>query len=327
MKILAIYEPSGPKYHRLLLPLSLMPGVELKFEKELTEENSKDVDIVFFNRLIPNVSINIVAGIRQVNGFKLVVDFDDHWILDKDHVLYETYRRTEVYKIMCAYIVIADAITVTHERLANEVRELNENVHILPNAIPKFGQFLVKKIPSDVTRLFWSGSNTHEKDIELLRQPVRELKGLPIQMVLGGYTKHNIYYKIRNHFTNYGKLPHELVHSLPVSEYYYLYSKCDIALIPLVENKFNSFKSNLKVLEAANVGANVIVSQVDPYLDLPYVNYVQEPGDWVKHIKWLLDNPDEAKQQANQLQQYCWERFDFVKINQQRKELFDSLCK
>ena len=325
MKILIIYDNSAPKYYRLLLPLVYMPGVEIVSTHQITEALCQDIDILYFNRLIPGCAIAQVLAWRKSYGFKIVVDFDDHWNLEPDHYLYESYKQQKLSLYMIAWLDEADAVTVTHERLANDVMPVNSNVHVLPNAIPKDGQFLARKQPSELTRLFWAGGITHMKDIELLRYPVRKLKDLPIQMVMGGFSKNPVYYKMRNDFTNYGKLPNELLQGLPVKYYYYMYSKCDIALIPLTETVFNSHKSNLKILEAANIGANVVVSNVHPYKDMPYVNYVDTPEDWERHIRWLIANPDEAKGQAANLQQYCDERFNFETINKTRKEILLKL--
>lgn len=323
MKILIIYDNSAPKYHRLLLPLVYMPGVEIVSTHQITEALCQDIDILYFNRLIPGCSIQQVLAWRKAYGFKIVVDFDDHWNLERDHYLYQSYQDQKLHLFMIAWLDEADAVTVTHERLAADVANVNSNVHVLPNAIPKEGQFLAKRTPSELTRLFWAGGITHQADIALLRLPVRKLKDLPIQMVMGGYSKTKVYHQMRNDFTNYGKLPHELLEALPVKDYYYMYSKCDIALIPLTESKFNSHKSNLKILEAANIGANVIVSNVHPYKDIPFVNYVDTPEDWERHVRWLLSNPEEAAQQAKDLQQYCDERFNFTNINKTR---YDILC-
>lgn len=323
MKILIIFDKSGPKYHRLLLPCFYMPGVELVSTHQITEELCKDIDVLYFNRLIPGCSINQVLAWRSQYGFKIVADFDDHWKLSPDHYLYETYERTQASDFMEAWIYEADAVTVTHERLASDVMPLNPNVHVLPNAIPKEAQFLTKKQPSDITRLFWAGGVTHEKDIELLRGPVKRMKGLPVKMVMGGYTKNTAYQRMASAFTLGGSMNHELLEALPVADYYHMYSMCDIALIPLTETRFNSYKSNLKILEAANIGANVIVSNVHPYKDLPYVNYVDVSSDWYKWVSWILKNKEEAKEQAMSLQKYCDERFNFTRINKTR---YNILC-
>ena len=226
---------------------------------------------------------------------------------------------------MEAWIKAADAVTVTHERLRDEVLPLNKNVHILPNAIPSWGQFAAKKIPSDFTRLFWAGGVTHKKDITLLKNPLKRLKNERVQMVMGGYVKKNPEWEtMASAFTNGGRLHYEIVESLPIEDYYYTYSKCDISLIPLVDNTFNSFKSNLKILEAANVAAPVIVSKVHPYLGFPdeLVNYVEKQSDWNYQINKLLRDSWAAKKQGENLKAYCNEFFNFDKINEQRKQLF-----
>lgn len=325
MKILAIYDHSGPKYWRILLPLHLMSSVEFLLTQQLTEDQVKDIDILFFNRLVPNVAIQTVLDWREKYGFSIVVDFDDHWYLGPDHYLYETYKVFAASQIMECWIKEADVVTVTHERLAIDVLPLNKNCHILPNAIPEFDQFLCQKVPSDFTRIFWAGGITHKKDIALLKNPVRRINNPKVQWVMAGYHEKNVEWQsMASAFTNGGKFNNELIKALPVEDYYYSYSKCDIALIPLVETKFNSYKSNLKILEAANIGAPVVVSKVHPYLGFPdeLVNYVSSQGDWFKQTKKLLDSPGQAKYQGEKLQKYCRETFNFSEINEKRKKIF-----
>lgn len=325
MKILTLYDKSGPKYHRCLLPCFLMPGVELLVNHQIEEDQVKDVDIVFINRIIPNSALQTLLDLRKKYGFKFIVDFDDHWQLDPDHYLYDMYNYYRASELMEAYIWEADGVTVTHERLADEVRRINPNVCIVPNAIPRFGQFLVKRSPSPFTRLFWAGGVTHKRDIQLLANPIKRLNK-DFLMVLGGFVPDNPEYKaMATAFTNGGRLKHNLIKSLPVDSYYHAYSECDIALIPLRETRFNSFKSNLKILEAANIGANVIISNVHPYKDFPFVNYVEKQGDWCYHIANLINNPEKAKEQAEALRAYCDEHFNFDKINEKRKQFFEDV--
>ena len=86
---------------------------------------------------------------------------------------------------------------------------------------------------------------------------------------------------------------------------------------------FNKYKSNLKILEAANIGCPVVVSRVHPYLDFPedLVNYVDSQRDWYGHVKMLLDNPEFAEEQGKKLKDYCQRVYNFEAINQKRKDL------
>lgn len=325
MKILAIYDGSGPKYHRILTPVSLMPGIDLTVSHTITEENA-DCDILFFNRAISKTSLNMILEYKAKYGFKMICDLDDHWRLSPDHILHQHYQENSLTELIQAYILESDHITVTHERLADEAALINPNVTILPNAIPEFAQFTYPRTPSDKLRLFWAGSVTHDKDMELLRGPVKRLGDLPVKMVMGGYAANEAFHRMASAFTSGGRLDHILIESLPVEQYYAMYSQCDIALIPLTVSSFNVYKSNLKILEAANMGCPVIVSRVHPYLGFPVnmVNYVDRQSDWYKHIRKLVSNPDLVKYQGEELKRYCRNVYNFDRINNERLNLFNQ---
>lgn len=327
MKVLILYDKSGPKYHRLLLPCYLMPGVELVVSNVLNDDICKGVEILFFNRVISNMSIYGVLELKQKHGFKIIIDFDDHWKLGRDHYLYQSYRISGASKVMEEWIKTCDAVTVTHERLADEVKPLNENVHILPNAIPYWGQFSNPKQADEKIRLFWAGGITHKKDLELLRRPLQLIKRDKVKFVLGGYMEGNPeWLAMAKCFTTDSAYNTEVLTAMPVESYYVMYSKCDIALIPLLDTKFNSHKSNLKILEAANNGSPVIVSRVHPYLDFPedLVNYVDLHNNWFGQIRKLTSNPELVKEQGQALKEYCNKHFNFTEINLKRKQIFNE---
>ncbi len=345
MKILILYDGTGPKYHRLFLPCFHMPGVELIIRQHLHEQDLEGVDIVFFNRIISSATIipaqlpgkptqrdTLISSIvkaREVYGFKLVADFDDYWHLGKDHLLHDSYKEHDVSQGMEEFIKISDAVFVTHERLYDLVSPLNKNCHILPNAIPKSGQFLVDKVPCEQTRLFWAGGITHKKDMELLRRPLQLIKRDRCKFVLGGYVRDNPeWFTMAKIFTTDSSYNTEVLESLPVEKYYAMYAHCDIALVPLIYTAFNRNKSNLKILEAANVSAPVIVSRVHPYLGFPedIVNYVDMHRPWVWHISRLLGSPAMVEDQGERLKEYCDRVFNFTAINIERKQIFSDLC-
>ena len=333
LRVLTLYDHSGPKYHRCLLPLLLMPGIELTVAPRLTNELLADCDILFVNRMIAqpeNMSIEeMINGWRKEYGFKLIVDNDDHWDLGRDHYMSSNYERFGVSKTIVDFMRVADAVTVTHERLAEEAKEFNSNVHVLPNAIPDYDQFKCKKQEDYLVRLFWAGSITHLKDIELLKRPLQLIKRDKAKLVMGGFARHPDWVRMAKIFTCDSSYNTEVIQAMQVERYYYMYSKCDIALIPLLDTKFNRFKSNLKILEAAHIGSPVIVSRVHPYLDFPeeLVNYVSGNDTWFKQINKLLKDHELVKEQGKALKAYCESNFDFNLINLKRKKIFDEVSK
>lgn len=327
MRIIAfIQTTSGPAYHRIIAPLLLMKDVEVYITNNLLEADfEKGCDILMYNRILPDHALPTIKKLKKKYGFKVIVDIDDYWILDKHHILYESYLTENFAKRQVEQIKLADIITVTNDRLALVVSEYNTNVHILPNAIPKQGQFDIVKTPSPFTRLFWQGSQTHKADLELLRPVSAMIHGnvKGVKMVMAGYMEDCKEWKSMVYFYTAGLMhAYKLIQALPIVDYYKSYSEADICLIPLFSSMFNRYKSNLKVLEAANMGLPCIVSNVDPYLELP-VLYASNPNQWVKHIKRLAGSKKAQKEEGGKLKEFCDIHFNFEKINKERKQVFE----
>ena len=161
MRILAITsKTSGVAYHRIIMPIVNMKKDYCLMTDTISEETFEGkYDIVILNRMLANITPDQMIEWRKKYGFKLIVDNDDYWHLDASHILYERYILNSVPQQIINWIQIADLCTCTHERLAEEIYQYNQNVEIVPNAIP-YGeeQFLLDKKPSDLIRLFRSGS-------------------------------------------------------------------------------------------------------------------------------------------------------------------------
>jgi len=321
---------SGPAYHRLIMPLLLMRDVDVFVTNDLQVEHfEKGCDVFMYNRILPDHAVPIIKELQRRYEFKICVDLDDHWELDEHHVLYNDYQETNFAAQQIEHIKAADVVLVTHERLAEEVAVFNKNVHVCPNAIPKQGQFDIEREPHYLTRLFWQGSDTHRADIAILKKPIDLLGPIAgkIRMVMAGYVEdHEEWHNMVQDYTASLKHQYKLIPLAPITNYYKAYAQADICLVPLLESRFNRHKSNLKILEAANLGLPVIASQVHPYLDMP-VFYAKHSGDWVKYIKRLAASRKRQKEAGQQLAEYCQEHYNFHKINKMRKEIFEYEAK
>lgn len=278
-----------------------------------------------YNRILPDYALETIKRLQAKHGFKICVDIDDHWILDEHHILYQTYINDRFAERQIAQLKDADVITCTHERLAIEIKPYNQNVHILPNAIPKQGQFDIERTASPFTRLFWQGSDTHREDVNLLQRPVEILAPLcrKIKMVMAGYAEdHDNWHKMVMDYTGKAKHQYKLIPFANVNEYYAAYQDADVCLIPLLNTPFNRYKSNLKILEAANLSLPCIVSDVHPYKEMP-VLYCNGAGDWVKHITKLVGSKKRQRDAGAELAEYCNEHYNFKKINNERKQILE----
>lgn len=331
MRILVItQQSSGVGYHRLMLPVHFMPGVYGLFTDVYTEElHEQKFDILFVNRFVPGIDLETIKQHREKYGFKLVVDIDDYWILDPWHILAKNYPTQNILD----HIRAADLVTCTHERLLAELQEFNKNTHVLPNALP-FGedQFLNVKNESEKVRFIYTGSITHQKDVEILRFPLKRVLTLKdkVEFCLCGYNPEE---------TKYKEVWHNMIQSftcgfqlgftraaLPVDKYMNFYNDADVSLVPLVASKFNSMKSNLKVLEAASREIPVIASNVPPYDNCPIIP-INSQTDWFKEIKKVTLDSIYRQEKGKELSEWATLNFSLRKINEKRKQLFDASIK
>ena len=335
MKILGqIKRNSGCDYHRVIMPLTQMEGVEVFITNDFKEEYFTDIDIYFYNKVIPPDTLEQIKGYQKKYGFKIAVDIDDYWELDPHHILYKHFIETNFATDQIENITSADVVFTTHERLLEKIYEFNKNVHILPNAICKTGQFNIERTPSKLARLFWQGSATHEEDIALLARPIECLKPIctQIKMILAGHEMDNradVWQRICHSYTSGFQHQYKIIPGVPVTDYqdpetgyYNAYAEADICLIPLLASPFNKMKSCLKVLEAANLGLPVICSYVHPYLNLP-VFYAKNSTDWVNHINRLVKSKKRQREAGQELKEFCDTHFNFHKINNERKQIFE----
>ena len=284
-------------------------------------------DIVILNRMLANITPEQMVEWRKKYGFKLIVDNDDYWHLDASHILFQQYIINSVPQQIINWIQVADLCTCTHERLAEEIYKLNTNVEIIPNAIP-YGeeQFILDKKPSDLVRLFWSGSGTHGKDIEILRNPMKRIN-FPVRTIIAGYNEGEkpIWDGMIAAFTNGLKLNPTIYNFNQVTEYMAAYCDSDISLIPLVDSKFNAMKSNLKVLETASKKNPAIVSNVHPYKGFYPACHVNSQKDWYYWIKMLVNDKDARTHYGNALYEYCNKNFNLHEVNKQRFAIYSKL--
>ena len=329
MNIIGVtHKESGCGYHRVMLPLAFMNDIKGYVTNYITEDKTDDWDILLYNRIC-QYDLNW-SKTKELLGCQVVMDIDDHWQLPVNHLYYNTYQ--DIAERIERNLMQADLVTVTNSNLLNKVKQFNDNVIVMPNALPYgLNQFNDTRVKSDKVRLFWCGSISHDNDIKILKEPLKRLQGRKdIQMVMGGYNDSDAYTKsiwdkMFSMFT--GNLPSIKLHSASPTQYMDMYNFADIVLIPLEDSEWHSCKSNLKILEAAAKRLPVICSNVAPYnmdVDAP-VLWVNNQKDWFRYINLLTNNPSLRENLGNELYAWATKRYNFKEINQQRYDAYKSI--
>jgi glycosyltransferase involved in cell wall biosynthesis len=323
---------SGVSFHRLFNPVIYLPKEYAMMTDVLTEEElEKGYNILFINRYIAGMEVDEVVRLREKYGFKLVVDVDDYWNLDAWHILYGKYPTQKVID----HIKVADLVTCSNNDLAVQINELNKNWIVIPNALP-YGedQFTDVKTESEKVRFVYAGSVTHEKDIAILKNPMKRVAGDSMvknnsTFILCGYSEDkevvNAWGRMINDYMCGFKVNGYIRGALPVDQYMNFYNEADACLVPLVDSKFNSMKSNLKVLEAATKNAPVICSNVKPYSECKHIIRVNNQSDWFNNIKKVVKDAIYRQEMGLANGEWCRENFNLVKVNQLRTQIFNAL--
>lgn len=340
-RILAIGIPNnGVHYHRIHLPLSKMPGVYVLFTDFINDEVlQRGFDVVLCNRFVHGCSYQQMEEYRKKYDFHLIVDIDDYWILDPWHILQGSYPTTEIVN----YMMIANVVTVTHDRLAMAAQPYNGNVEILPNSLPygddQFGALKVSiedsgvEIPKDSLRVLYAGGVTHEKDLNIIANPWKRIASDKVlkdklSFVLAGYDDSNpnvagIWHRMISNYLCGFKLNGYVRQPLPPDRYMAFYAEADICIAPLVESRFNSMKSNLKTLEAAAFKLPILVSNVHPYIESGGIK-IECQSDWFRYLKLLSKSKEAREDYGNFNFEYSRNYHNFESINTKRKHIYEQ---
>ena len=300
------------------MPLLLMPEVDCYITNAIEEKDFEErrPDAIYYNRVMSDE----VLRLQSKYHFRVIVDIDDYWNLDPHHIMFKESKLKNHPAHHVKHLQIADVVTTTHERLAEMIYPINKNVVVCPNSIPKHEYFPVVKTQAanNLKRIFWQGSITHEADLKLLTKTIKKLDYDKFMMVLCGYSKAVEWERMADGYTYNLRLRGVVLPGLPPHEYYSNYQYADICVVPLLSTKFNSFKSNLKILEAAHSGCPVIASNVHPYKDMDGVMYVNKSTDWYD----LINDFERQEESAKILSDFCTKNYNFDTINLIRKEAF-----
>jgi glycosyltransferase involved in cell wall biosynthesis len=166
--------------------------VDIDYEPKLNDFNYwKQYQIVHFHRTIGDYDTAPIL-IETLNnlGIITIIDLDDYWLPTKEHPAYTLVMETGLHKKICDNLKAAKYVTTTTPIYADEIKKLNKNVFVLPNAInPDEPQFKAKTEPSDRLRFGWLGGSSHLHDIDLLRGNFGKLSSVKdkFSLVLCGF--------------------------------------------------------------------------------------------------------------------------------------------
>jgi len=345
MNILVIIPPkfAGCGFYRLYQPhnhlaknyqdvkVTMASGLRKNNISAYTDEELKEFDLIIWHKTY--FEISDIRKCRDL-GIVTVADFDDHWVVNREHSLYDMYQREGIAAKLHRLLLSVDYVTCTTDRLADEIAKVNDAVEVLPNAVdPGYDGWKVDRVKEERFVFGYLGGPCHVRDVGLLRNVQHELTEERSDYLIrlfgwNGTDIYNHYARVLSDNNRSGNF--SLYKGADIWNYPKFYNMMDCSLVPLEDNRFNSMKSELKMVEAAHFSKAVIVSDVDPYSDVikHKVNClaVRRPDEWTKYCRMLLDNPNLAADLGAELNR-TMKPFTMDVVNVKRYQFYTDVLK
>lgn len=297
--------------------------------KEVREQ-LQHADIVVFHRA-EEQEYHDLAKMLKRDGKKIVMDNDDTFRLEDHHPLADftpdgkyqdslNKRKNSVDE----FIKMCDLVTASTETLANEYREFNDNVVVLPNCIDQFDWEEPLRNESDKVRIGIVGSAAIEYDYQHIKDVIKELGDRDdVELVLFGLgdLKHR---KENPLVTKVFSEEYEFWDSVNMTQFPWVKrydynrvlneSRLDIMIIPRRDNYFNRCKSNIKFLEAAMCEIPVIAQSFDggPYEEItPDMGVlIRDNSKWREEIERLIKDKDLRRSMGKKAREYALKNYN-----------------
>jgi glycosyltransferase involved in cell wall biosynthesis len=192
--------------------------VDIVYEPSYDDINFwKDYQIVVYHRSIGQDFEKAHALIQKLNGLGIttICDIDDYWMPGKEHPIHDIIRVNKINEKIIANLKVSKYVTTTTELFAEEIRKINKNVIVFPNAInPNEPQFKEPTMESDRLRVGWLGGSSHLHDLQLLDLAQKPLYKDKLQFVLCGFDTRGTVTEINQQTGEHKRrdiLPHETV--------------------------------------------------------------------------------------------------------------------
>ncbi|MEV8610263.1 hypothetical protein AB0383_20450 [Amycolatopsis sp. NPDC051373] len=258
-------DSQGVGHYRALAPAAAIrdAGHHVTCSERIPDEaHDGAFDVIVGMRVCNEGASRTWQRLATAGHTKLVFEIDDDlWHVDPSNRPAAAFYRDDVLKRLTRNVEVADAVTVSTEPLADVLRTMNRNVHVVPNQIPAW--LLNHDRPAtDTLTVGWRGGSSHSRDFGELARPLRSWLQHPTQRGRVGFHSMGADYtaRVTTRHTTTRHTPW-----MPSVGDFLRAIDFDAALIPLRPSVFNDSKSELALLEMSALGIPSIVSDTGPY--------------------------------------------------------------
>jgi len=339
--LICISSLDGINYHRLIVPFKKLKneGFDVDFFRNIDDPDKGFVSIdqldtkilkqykyIVFNRILsPSFQHKHLFVRLKEAGIKTVMDIDDNWELNKGHFMYKDYYRAGIDKEILFCLKNSTVIIAENDRLAKRIKEATgREAVVVRNAIDE----AEKQFDTTDNRHFFRsvafvGGIAHRRDVMSIIDTVKELQdeGERFSFTVSGYAAGFMEWeRLREDVFKTG-VECFFEHGNSVFDYAQLYKDKGIIICPVIRNKFNDYKSALKVIEAGWFSKAVICADVPAYGEIKNVLKYKDGKELKEHLLTLLHDRDIQAEMGRRLHDEIVRKFDIKKENEKRKKI------
>lgn len=278
----------GTSFYRAWGPYLRIKDLELiEFTGDINWNKLIDIDIAVVQRPPDQYFVKVIVELKRLN-IPIILDYDDA-ILDVEisNPVHEFYQEDEKRAAMLECIRLADVVTVStrdlRENLLSYVPEAN--IIVIENAIDDYMFDLSPNYTQRNKTIAIRGGSSHQEDWGLYKNAIIEIiKENP------GYTLSVLGY----HPEWLREIPNNQIRLYQfeaIANYFekLMELKPEIAIVPLVDSKFNRCKSNIAFQEFTVAGAAVLASAL-PEFRTPGCLLFENAAQLKQSLKLLIDS-------------------------------------
>jgi hypothetical protein len=176
------------------------------------------------------------------------------------------------------------------------MRGMVDDIRVVPNYLERsrWGNLQPPKKERRKPRVGWAGAQQHQGDLEFIL-PVVEATANEVDWIFMGLCPPKLRYHVA-----------EVHNAVAFDEYPTGLAALDLdlAIAPLELNRFNSAKSNLRLLEYGAVSYPVIATDVLPYRNAPVTRVPNNPKAWIDAIRSHIHDLDATRTAGEQLREW-----------------------
>jgi hypothetical protein len=309
----------------------VLQDLKNQMDLEITSMDFKDLrdmswatlflyDLVFMQRPYQGVAVKMAQYCREIN-LPVWVDFDDQLLnIPKDNKSHQLFTNPEIQKYIVRNIQLANVVTVSTQKLKESFNELNNNIHVIPNAFnDKLFSYrnLNGKLKTNKTVL-WRGSDTHNLDLFYYADQIYSSQQK--------YTDWDfMYFGFNPWFIPESKNHKHINATDPILYFKQIHKLAPRVMnVPLIRSLFNECKSNIAYIEGTFAGAVCLVPDWDEWKLPGAINY-SNINEYGEKLELMLNEKVNFNKYNSLAWEYIMDNLRLEHVNKKRVELLNSL--